>query len=115
MIETIANQGGFTVALVGYIIVFMALVVLIVIFTTIPRIINMKVRTELRRKGKEVTNQPDELSVGGDISADISMALHLYLNDMHDEETNVITISRIQRRYSPWSSKIYNIYNTPLK
>ncbi|MGD9995276.1 MAG: OadG family protein [Salinivirgaceae bacterium] len=115
MIETIANQGGFTVALVGYIIVFMALVVLIVIFTTIPRIINMKVRTELRRKGKEVTNQPDELSVGGDISAAISMALHLYLNDMHDEETNVITISRIQRRYSPWSSKIYNIYNTPLK
>jgi Na+-transporting methylmalonyl-CoA/oxaloacetate decarboxylase gamma subunit len=115
MIETIANQGGFTVALVGYIIVFMALVVLIVIFNTIPRIINMKVRTELRRKGKEVTNQPDELSVGGDISAAISMALHLYLNDMHDEETNVITISRIQRRYSPWSSKIYNIYNTPLK
>lgn len=115
MLESIANQGGFTVALVGYIIVFMALVVLILIFTTIPRIINMKVRTELRRKGKEVTNQPNELSVGGDVSAAISMALHLYLNDLHDEEPHVITISRIQRRYSPWSSKIYNIYNTPLK
>lgn len=115
MIETIANQGGFTVALVGYIIVFIALVVLILVFSAIPRIINMKTRIELRRKGKEVTNQPNELSVGGDISAAISMALHLYFNDMHDEETNVITISRIQRRYSPWSSKIYNIYNTPLK
>jgi len=115
MVDLITNQGGWTVALVGYIIVFAALVFLILIFTAIPRLINLKVRMELRRKGKVVTNQPNELSVGGDVSAAISLALHFYLSDMHDEEPNVITISRIQRRYSPWSSKIYNIYNTPLK
>lgn len=115
MLELITEQGGWTVALVGYIIVFAALVMLIAIFTVIPKLINMRIRSELRRKGKQVTDEPDEFEVGGDVSAAISMALHLYMNDMHDEESNVITISRIQRRYSPWSSKIYNIYNSPLK
>lgn len=40
------------------------------------------------------------------------MALHLYLTqNRHDQESNVLTIDRIQRRYSPWSSKIYSMNN----
>lgn len=40
------------------------------------------------------------------------MALHLYLSQSrHDKESNVLTIERIQRRYSPWSSKIYSMNN----
>lgn len=40
------------------------------------------------------------------------MALHFYLSQSrHDQESNVITIERIQRRYSPWSSKIYSMNN----
>jgi hypothetical protein len=57
----------------------------------------------------------DDLHLQGDVSAAISMAIHLYFSEMHDDESNVITINRIQRRYSPWSSKIYSIYNTPVK
>ena len=41
----------------------------------------------------------------------IAMALHLYYDEVHDDESNVITIKRIERRYSPWSSKIYGIHN----
>ena len=41
----------------------------------------------------------------------ISMALHLFYEEVHDDESNVITIKRIERRYSPWSSKIYGINN----
>jgi Co/Zn/Cd efflux system component len=41
------------------------------------------------------------------------LALHLYLSQSrHDLESNVLTIERIQRRYSPWSSKIYSMNNT---
>lgn len=47
----------------------------------------------------------------GDIIA-IAMALHLFYDEVHDNESNVITIKRIERRYSPWSSKIYGINNT---
>ena len=40
------------------------------------------------------------------------LALHLYSSEeIHDEESNVLTIDRIQRRYSPWSSKIYSMNN----
>ena len=40
------------------------------------------------------------------------LALHLYTSEtIHDEESNVLTIERIQRRYSPWSSKIYSMNN----
>ncbi|MFV0391532.1 MAG: hypothetical protein ACK5KP_06600 [Paludibacteraceae bacterium] len=40
------------------------------------------------------------------------LALHLYLTqNLHDKESNVLTIDRIQRRYSPWSSKIYSMNN----
>ena len=41
----------------------------------------------------------------------IAMALHLFYDEVHDDESNVITIKRIERRYSPWSSKIYGINN----
>ena len=41
----------------------------------------------------------------------IAMALHLFYDEVHDDESNIITIKRIERRYSPWSSKIYGINN----
>lgn len=46
-----------------------------------------------------------------DKMAAIAMALYLHFNEMHDEESNVITIQRISKTYSPWSSKIYNMRN----
>ena len=42
--------------------------------------------------------------------AAIAMAMHLYF-DAHDEEPHVITIQEVERRYSPWSSKIYSMRN----
>ena len=47
--------------------------------------------------------------VSGAENAAIAMALHLYYADIHDEESDVITIKNIHNRYSPWSSKIYGI------
>lgn len=55
--------------------------------------------------GKSDANIPE-----GDMVA-IAMALHMFYDEVHDTESNVITIKRIERRYSPWSSKIYGISN----
>ena len=35
--------------------------------------------------------------------------------DAHDEEPHVITIQEVEKRYSPWSSKIYSMRNTIIK
>ena len=62
-------------------------------------------KSGLASKGKDSGEIPTT-----DIVA-IAMALHLYYDEVHDDESNVITIKRIERRYSPWSSKIYGINN----
>jgi len=96
--------------IIGYSIVFAALVALFYVFNFIPKIINVIVRNKLRRQGKHITENTD-LSVTGEVNAAISTALFLYFNEIHDKESNVITIKRVSRRYSPWSSKIYGLRN----
>jgi glutaconyl-CoA/methylmalonyl-CoA decarboxylase subunit delta len=62
-------------------------------------------KTNLASIGKDKREVPT-----ADIVA-IAMALHFFYEEVHDDESNVITIKRIERRYSPWSSKIYGINN----
>ena len=113
----LSNVSGFsiTVAVVGYIIVFAALVLLFFIYSSIPKLININVRQKLKRQGK--CEDCGDLHIEGDVNAAISMALYLYLNEIHDEESDVITIKRISKQYTPWSSKIYstNTYFRMLK
>jgi hypothetical protein len=47
------------------------------------------------------------------INAAIALALHQYVNELHDEESNIITIKNAPKQYSPWSSKIYGVMNQP--
>ena len=102
-----------TVTLVGYGIVFAALVFMYFVYTLMPRLINMNIRQKLRRQGKLKEAEVESFEIPGEVNAAISMALQLYFNEMHDEESNVMTIKRVSKRYSPWSSKIYglNTYN----
>jgi Na+-transporting methylmalonyl-CoA/oxaloacetate decarboxylase gamma subunit len=109
-------EFGFTVAIVGFSIVFFSLALLVIIFQRLPKLINMKFnREKLRRKNKkqeEVTQ--DDFVVEGNVTAAISLALHMYFNELHDEESNVVTIKKVQKAYSPWSSKIYGVnHNWP--
>ena len=101
------SQFGVAVALVGYLTVFFALVVMYYVYRFIPKIINIQTRKKLIRQGK-VKEAAKELTLTGEISAAISMALYLMLNE-HDEESFKLTIKNIQRSYTPWSSRIYNV------
>jgi len=110
------SSEGITITVVGILIVFVALLILSTIFNLLPLLINYKTRKELRRQGKmeQANKTEEELSVTGDTNAAIAMALHLYFEDQHDVESDIITIKNIARRYSPWSSKIYSM-NTYFK
>lgn len=48
-----------------------------------------------------------------EVAAAISLALSLYLADVHDYERMVITMQKVMRPYSPWSSKIYGLRKYP--
>jgi len=58
--------------------------------------------------GKKKTITNDELAV-------IAIALYKYTKSMHDYEDTTLTINKVSRAYSPWSSKIYGLRQTPNK
>lgn len=100
---------GITIVIVGIMVVFAALALLVVVFIQVPKILYYNTRKKLKQETKKQVVTDDELHVTGDVNAAISMALHLFFDEMHDEESNVITIQRVKKVYSPWSSKIYGL------
>lgn len=108
---SMSNIGGesLTIAVVGYVIVFSALVILVMVFLYLPKLINMEARNRMRRKGQEVLANQPMTPISGEENAAIAMAMYLFFNEMHDEESNIITIRKVSRTYSPWSSKIYGL------
>ena len=101
------SEFSVVLAVVGYLTVFFALVVMYFVYNNIPKLINLKTRQRLRKEGK-LAEADDELTMVGEENAAISMALYMFLNE-HDEESHTLTIKKVQRSYTPWSSKIYNV------
>lgn len=106
-----AQAGGYTIAAVGWIIVFCALAVLVFIFMGIPKLLELSIKSKLKKQGKHEDGKT--INIDADVNVAISLALHMYFDELHDEESNIITIKNAQKQYSPWSSKIYGVQNQP--
>jgi glutaconyl-CoA/methylmalonyl-CoA decarboxylase subunit delta len=99
---------GIGMTVIGYVVVFIALLLLYIIFFNLTKVLQINVKKLLRREGK-VIEMKEDLSISGEVNAAIAMALHLYHSEMHDKEDTVLTINQTSRTYSPWSSKIYGL------
>lgn len=104
---------GYVILITGLTIVFFALISLSLFFKFgLPFLLNLY---SLAKKGKAkksieiVTTNKKEFT--GEVAAAISVAIHLYLNEQHDDENAVLTIKQARKLYSPWSSKIYGTQN----
>jgi multisubunit Na+/H+ antiporter MnhB subunit len=106
-LSRITNEST-TLAFVGYIIVFVALITLYLVFQYMPVLLNKIKRRRLKQRG-ESEEVIEDLTISGEVGAAISTTLFLYFNELHDDEKTVLTIKKISKRYSPWSSKIYNV------
>lgn len=103
------DSDAFILTIVGYLIVFSALVLLYIVFYNLPKILRIRFK---RKKGMKVQTVVEEkVELSGEVNAAISMALYLHFNQYHDEESTEMTIVRESRIYSPWSSKIYQVRN----
>jgi len=105
-------EFGLTVSVVGFSIVFFSLTLLVIVFLRLPKLINIKikkVKKVKKKKHKEEEPEEDDYVIEGNATAAISLALHLYFNELHDEESNIVTIKKVRKAYSPWSSKIYTV------
>lgn len=102
---------GITVAIVGFSIVLFSLTLLVFVFSKLPKLLNINLRRlrNRRKNNAEKEISDDDYIIEGNVTAAISLALHLYFNELHDEESNIVTIKKIKKAYSPWSSKIYSV------
>ena len=106
--STVIN--GLLISGVGYLVVLLALSLLYFVFRYLPNLLHARIRSRLRRQGKHI-REDEQLTMVGDESAAVAAALYLYFNEVHDEEDTIMTIKKISKRYSPWSSKIFGVMN----
>ncbi|MDD3404911.1 MAG: hypothetical protein EOM76_08145 [Sphingobacteriia bacterium] len=119
MITLAINWSNATIiTFLGFGIVFVVLVLLILLLMVFGKVMTPKVRVPKAVRtpdnGKveiKADTEFHEVYLPANASAAIAMALYLYYADVHDEEDRVLTIKKVERRYSPWSSKIYGINN----
>ena len=113
------DSVGIGMSITAMSVVFFGLILLYICFRAIG-----KAAVSFRRKNameaKDITceREAKEKKLGeapGEVIAAISLAMHEMQTDVHDVEDTVLTITRVKRSYSPWSSKIYTLRETPKK
>ena len=111
---------GIGISIICFFIVIIILIMLYLAFYYIWKIKRPVVKTkrvEIKKEGEDFKTEiiHNEEEISSEVLATIGTALHLYLLSMHDYENGIITIKKVTKPYSPWSSKLYNLTPTPQK
>lgn len=107
---------GLGMAVIAMSVVFLALLVLYLTFKNITRVYSIDLKRKfLVRKGRHKEAETPEIMEDptGELGAAVALALYFYKNELHDYENTLLTIKKVARAYSPWSSKIYGLRKSP--
>ncbi len=100
---------GIVISITGYVIVFFALLLLYFSFVGVARLLQYNVKKKLVKLGKMPHIREDQsFEIPGQVVAAIAMTVYL-TKELHDDESNLLTIKKASKTYSPWSSKIYGL------
>ncbi|RHJ92610.1 OadG family transporter subunit [Parabacteroides bouchesdurhonensis] len=112
-----ANDSlGIGMTLTAMAVVFTGLFLLFIIFKQIGKFsIAASKRNAQKASGSTSAVAANVGQESGEIFAAIGAALYEMSDDNHDIEHTVLTIRKVQRAYSPWSSKIYGLREVPKK
>lgn len=108
-----ADGYGLGITAMSMIIVITALVILsflFFIFGKISQLFHKKKKMETYGIKQDDENQE---ATSGEAMAAIAAAIHEHFNSRHDIEDTVLTIRKLKRAYSPWSSKLYSLRQVP--
>ena len=110
---------GIGMSITAMSVVFVGLILLYISFRFIGKAsVALSRRRAMAVKGITDKQEAKEKKLGeahGEVFAAIALAMHEMQSDVHDVEDTVLTITRVKRSYSPWSSKIYTLRETPHK
>ena len=108
------DSAGIGMAISAMSVVFCGLILLFIAFKIVGKVaVNLSKRNAMKSKGIDKHEAKELSQAPGEVYAAISMALHEMQDEVHDVEETVLTITRVKRSYSPWSSKIYTLRETP--
>ena len=104
------DAWGGAITIIAMCIVVGALLVLSILFLIFGKV-SEAIITKKKKKAKEAADHPEgHLDLAsGEVIAAISAALNEHFAEGHDVEDTILTIRRLQKSYSPWNSKIYNL------
>jgi Na+-transporting methylmalonyl-CoA/oxaloacetate decarboxylase gamma subunit len=113
LLNTDTISEGYVILFAGLLIVFSALVTLALFFNYGLPVMLYTYKVITKRKDKKVSEikVKSDRDFTGEISAVIGAAVHIYSSEQHDHESTILTIKKVKKSYSPWSSKIYGIQN----
>lgn len=104
------DSNGIGMAISAMSVVFCGLLLLFISFKIVGKIaVNLSKRNTMKSKGVDKHEAKELSQAPGEVYAAISMAMHEMQDEVHDIEETVLTITRVKRSYSPWSSKIYTL------
>ena len=111
------DSWGIGMTITAMAVVFLGLIVLYLVFKQTG---NAAIRASQRNAKKAAAESGKAVSAdagqeNGEVLAAIATALYEMSDDNHDIENTVLTIRKVQRSYSPWSSKIYNLRQAPVR
>ncbi|HUW04880.1 MAG TPA: OadG family transporter subunit [Williamwhitmania sp.] len=107
-----ADPYGFGMTVTAMSVVFFALILLYLVFKQVGK---RNIRAQRVKNAGAATGSLESAEVSGEVFAAISAALYLYETEQHDQESAILTINRVAKSYSPWSSKLYGLTQTPQK
>ena len=103
---------GAGMVVIAMLVVFLVLAILFIVYRIVGNFFQAKLKT--KQQGAVTTVKSTESQpISGEINAAIAMVLYLYQSEQHDYENTVLTIKKVSKAYSPWSSKIYTLRKNP--
>lgn len=99
----------------GHIFLFFGIIaVCVVLFIYFLRRTDKLVDIEISNLLPSEVKKPEKSKdLHGEEAAAIALAIHMYKSQLHDMESLTITLQKVSRIYSPWSSKIYSLRQNP--
>jgi sodium pump decarboxylase gamma subunit len=107
---SIEMQEGIIILVIGMGVVFLSLILLHQVFErVVPAMLALGNREKKAAPEAHMKAEAKTYKTADEITA-IAAAIYLFLEETHDEENAILTISKSSKNYSPWSSKIYTTH-----
>lgn len=110
-----SDSVGVGLTVVAMVVVFFALVCIAFIIGGNAKFIKWGQDRRARRAAIKAGKPAEEVckehpsETSGSVYAAIAAAIYLYQKNMHDEENTVLTIDKVERSWTPWNAKFYNM------